>query len=285
MQGFLIRFRQSVILFILLVTSLVLMTNHAKQGKAFQNLTSGLFELMATIETWISSLASGTIGIYTGYIQLVDAKQEQQRLRKKIGVFENKLSRLYEVEAENRRLMNLLSFQESVPFIMIPARVVGKDFNSWSRTIIVNEGSRSGIAAGMAVVRPEGVVGRIFSVSPNYALVQLTIDSNSAIPGVFQRTRAQGIVEGKITDLCRVKYLDRLADIKAGDLLVTSGLGGVYPKGLIIGTVSSIEKQPYGLFQDVAISPAVDFSRLEEVLVVKNSQLEEYDLQLERMQE
>jgi rod shape-determining protein MreC len=285
MQGFIIRFRQSVILFVLLVTSLVLMTTHAKHGKAFQSLTSGLFELTATIETWISSLASGTIGIYTGYIELVDAKRDQQKLRGKIGVFENKLSRLNEVEAENRRLMKLLSFQESVPFIMIPARVVGKDFNSWSRTIVINEGSRSGIASGMAVVRPEGVVGRIFSVSPNYALVQLTIDSNSAIPGVFQRTRAQGIVEGKITDLCQVKYLDRLADVKTGDLLITSGLGGVYPKGLIIGTVSSINKQPYGLFQDAAISPAVDFSRLEEVLVVKNSQSEEYDLQLERMQE
>ncbi|PJA73107.1 MAG: rod shape-determining protein MreC, partial [Nitrospirae bacterium CG_4_9_14_3_um_filter_53_35] len=111
----------------------------------------------------------------------------------------------------------------------------------------------------------------VLSASPNYSLVQLLIDSNSAVPALVQRTRAQGIVEGKIADLCRIKYLDRLADIRKGDLVLSSGLGGVYPKGLVIGTVTSVQKKPYGLFQEVLVSPAVEFSRLEEAFVVKES--------------
>jgi rod shape-determining protein MreC len=285
MLGFFLRFRQSIILFVLLLVSLVLMTSHAKRENEYQELTAGLLEVTASLGTGLSSLTQGTINLYKGYVDLRGVRVENLRFREQTALLENKLNRLHEVEVENRRLMELLEFQESLPFVMTPARVVGKDFNSWSRTLIISEGENAGIETGMAVVRPEGVVGRIFSVSPNYALVQLIIDSNSDIPAVFQRTRAQGIVEGKITDQCQVKYLNRLADIQVDDPVISSGLGGAYPKGLLIGTVASIQKKPYGLFQEVTVTPAVDFTRIEEVLVVKNIRSEEYDLQLKRLQE
>lgn len=265
--------------------ALVLMTSYAEQGRGPRGLAAGLFEVTATLESWLSSLASGTADVYEGYIHLIGARKENKTLREKVALLENRLNRIQEIEIENRRLMELLDFQETVPFVMIPARVTGKDFNSWSRTLVVNEGSKAGVAAGMAVVRPEGVVGRVLSVSPNYALVQLVIDGNSDIPAIFQRTRAQAVVEGKITHLCEAKYLNRLADIQVGDVVISSGLGGAYPKGLLIGTVASVQKRPYGLFQEVTVKPAVDFSRLEEVFVVENKQLEEYDLQLKRSQE
>ncbi len=285
MLVFIIRFRRPILLFVLLMTSLVLMTSHAKDVKSFRGLTSGILEVTAVMGSWLSSAATGTVNLYTEYIDLVDTKKENRILRERIARLENNLNRLNEIEIENKRLMTLLDFQKSVPFYMTPAKVVGKGFNSWSRTMIINEGSKAGIDIGMAVVRPEGVVGRILSVSPHYALVQLLIDRNSDIPGIFQRTRAQAIIEGKINNQCQAKHLNRLADIQVGDTVISSGLGGVYPKGLLIGTVASVQKKPYGLFQDVMITPAVDFLQPEEVFVVRNSQLSEYDQQLKRIQE
>lgn len=285
MLSFFLRFRQSILLFILLVTSLILMTSHANQGAGFQVITSGLFEVTAAMESWLSSLIKGVGNLYHGHIHLVGVEKENRVFREQIAVFHDQLNRLREIEIENNRLKELLKFQESVPYTMVTGRVVGKSDNSWSRTLILNAGSLSGVAKGMAVVRPEGVVGKVLSVSPHYSLVQLLIDGNSAIPGLVQRTRAQGIVEGKITNLCRVKYLDRLADVRMGDLVLSSGLGGVYPKGLVIGTVTSVQKKSYGLFQDVLVSPAVDFSRLEEAFVVKDSRLPDDDQPFKSVQE
>lgn len=285
MLSFFLRFRQSILLFILLVTSLILMTSHANQGAGFQAITSGLFEVTAAMESWLSSLIKGVGNLYHGHIHLVGVEKENRVFREQIAVFHDQLNRLREIEIENNRLKELLKFQESVPYTMVTGRVVGKSDNSWSRTLILNAGSRSGVAKGMAVIRPEGVVGKVLSVSPHYSLVQLLIDGNSAIPGLVQRTRAQGIVEGKITNLCRIKYLDRLADVRMGDLVLSSGLGGVYPKGLVIGTVTSVQKKSYGLFQDVLVSPAVDFSRLEEAFVVKDSRLPDDDQPFKSVQE
>jgi rod shape-determining protein MreC len=284
-SGFIERFRNSIKLFILLVASLVLMTFHAGNEKGVQSYTAFLFEAIAWMETGLSRLTMGTQRIYTGYVNLIDVHQENRALREKIDLLENKLHEQREIEIENLRLRKLLSFQESVPFGLLPSKVIGKGFNSWSRTLLINQGSRAGVSKGMAVVRPEGVVGRILSVSPNFSLVQLIIDSNSDIPSIFQRSRAEGIVEGKISNQCRVKYLNRKADVQQGDLVISSGLGGVYPKGLIVGTVFAVQKKPYGLFQEVTITPAVDFSKMEEVFVVRNSEFEEYDLLMKRVEE
>jgi len=271
MLSFFLRFRQSILLFILLATSLILMTSHANQGAGFQALTSGLFEVTAAMESWLSSLVRGAGDLYHGHFRLSGVEKENRVLREEVAVLHDQLNRLQEIEVENKRIKALLKFQESAPYTMITGRVVGKSDNTWSRTLILDSGARAGVAKGMAVIRPEGVVGKVLSASPNYSLVQLLIDSNSAVPALVQRTRAQGIVEGKIADLCRIKYLDRLADIRKGDLVLSSGLGGVYPKGLVIGTVTSVQKKPYGLFQEVLVSPAVEFSRLEEAFVVKES--------------
>lgn len=285
MLSFFLRFRQSILLFILLVTSLILMTSHANQGAGFQAFTSGLFEVTAAMESWLSSGVRGIGNSYHRHIHLVGVEKENRLLREQVTVLQEHLNRLHEIELENNRFKELLKFQESVPHSMITARVVGKSDNSWSRTLILNAGSRAGIAKGMAVTRPEGLVGKILSVSPHYSLVQLLIDSNSAIPGIVQRTRAQGIVEGKITDLCQIKYLDRLYDVRVGDMVLSSGLGGVYPKGLVIGTVASVQRKSYGLFQEVQVAPAVDLSRLEEVFVIQESRLPDDDQPFKSIQE
>jgi rod shape-determining protein MreC len=271
MSGLLSHFRQSLTLLALLLFSLVLMTSQADKQQVGSGYTSILLEATSWLEVGLSYVVSGTIGTYQHYFHLVGVAKENRELRERVAFLENRLHILHEKELENQRLRALLNFQENVPFSLLSARVVGKDFNSWSRTLVINQGSRSGVD------RPEGVVGRVLSVSAHFALVQIILDSNSDIPALFQRTRAEGIVSGKITDRCQVKYLNRLADVQVGDLILSSGLGGVYPKGLIIGTVSEVHKKSYGLFQEVTVVPAVDFSKTEEVFVVKNRRLEEYD--------
>ncbi len=270
MAGFFARFRQAITLYTLLLLSLILMQGHAEKEKGLQGASDSLFEAVAWMETSLSSVLSGVTHIYRGYVHLVDTERENSILREQVADLENRLNHLYEIELENQRLRKLLSFKKTVPYRLLPARIVGKNFTGWSRTLMINQGRREGIRVGMAVVRPEGVVGRILSVSKTHAQVQLIIDRNSDIPALFQSTRAEGIAEGGVANQCRVKYLTRLPDIEPGERVVTSGLGRVFPKGLIIGSVSSVRKKPYGLFQEAAIIPAVDFSRIEEVFVVRS---------------
>ena len=268
MLGLILRFRQSLLLALLLLVSLSLMSSHANRAKGFHPVTAALFEVTAALGQGMGTVVQSAAGVWHRYVDLVGAREELAAERARAARLQEEIDRLREVELENRRLQELLGFEERVPYPMIPARVVGKDFNSWSRTLTLSPGRAAGIRSGMAVIRPEGVVGRVLSVSPHYALVQLVIDGGSDVPVIFQRTRTQGIVEGKITNQCRVKYLNRLADIRVGDRVVSSGLGGVFPKGLLVGTVTSVHKKPYGLFQEVTVTPAVDFATLEEVLVI-----------------
>jgi len=269
----------------LLLFSLILMTSQAGGEKGMPRYTAFLFEAASCVEMGLSTMVSGTLGIYEGYFHLVGVKEENKSLLERVALLENKVHLLQEKAVENERLRALLHFQENRPFALLPASVVGKDFNSWSRTLVINQGSQSGVETGMAVVRPEGVVGRILTTSNHFALVQLILDSNSDIPAILERTRAEGIVSGKITNRCRIKYLNRLADVVVGDRVLSSGLGGIYPKGLIIGAVHSVHKKKYGLFQEVIITPAVDFAKTEEVFVVKNRRLSEYGELMKSRQE
>jgi rod shape-determining protein MreC len=153
----------------------------------------------------------------------------------------------------------------------IPAEVVGEDPSSWFRTIIINKGSEDQIARGMGVVTEEGIVGQVSKVSAKLAQVLLIVDYSSNVDTLLRRTRAKGILEGKAEGICQLKYLSRLEDVKVGDEVVTSGIGGIFPKGLVVGVVKSVEKKSYGMFQKVLVTPKVDFGKLEEVLVLSQT--------------
>jgi rod shape-determining protein MreC len=120
----------------------------------------------------------------------------------------------------------------------------------------------------MAVISPEGVIGQILKTSPDYATVLLMTDYNSAIDAIVQRTRAKAIVEGKEENRCQLKYLLRTEEVEVGDIVITSGLGGIFPKGLTIGEVRSVDKKGHGVFQYADLVPSVDLTKLEEVLVL-----------------
>src|SRR5215813_11393962 len=173
-----------------------------------------------------------------------------------------------EAEALRARLRTLLDFRRTLGGTLLTTRVIGHDAAGLSRTLVVDQGSAAGIAKGAAVLAPEGIVGQVFQVSPHAARVLLVSDHNSGVDAVVQRTRGRGIVEGTADGRCGLKFVKRTEDLQVGDLVVSSGLDGIFPRGLPIGHIQAVDKQGQGLFQYAQIDPAVDVERLEEVLVM-----------------
>ena len=152
---------------------------------------------------------------------------------------------------------------------MILASVVGSDAISWSKMITINKGSNDGLKKNMAVVSNEGLVGHIIQTVPYYSKVLLITDVRSAVDALDQEKRTRGVVIGKGSDICEMKYIPQDADIRVGQSVISSGLGGVFPKGLLIGKVSKVEETNKGLFKNVVVTPSVKISFLEEVFVLK----------------
>ncbi|MDH3392690.1 MAG: rod shape-determining protein MreC, partial [Desulfobulbaceae bacterium] len=172
-----------------------------------------------------------------------------------------------EAVATNVRLTKLLGLKKSLPPPTLTARIIGKDPSLWFKTVIIDRGSSDGVKQGMPVVTVEGIVGQIMSASPHYAKVLLASDPNSAIDVLVQNTRAQGIIKGNGTDY-QLHYVLRNWKITQGDAIVTSGLGGVFPKGLQVGTVTKVTESRRGMFQQIDIKPSVDFLQLEHLIII-----------------
>ena len=206
------------------------------------------------------------------YFAHISAAQENVRLKRELRQAEARISRFHEIELANIRLRRLLDFKINLGGQAVAAEVVGKDPSPWYRTVIINKGSSDGLRKGLPVSVPEGVAGQVTDVSAQYAKVMLIIDRNSAVDAFVQRTRARGIIKGESTLSCVFQYALRKDEVKVGDEIVASGLDGVYPKGKPIGEVTGVVKRAAGIFQEVTVTPHVDFEKLEEALVILTPQ-------------
>ncbi len=205
--------------------------------------------------------------IWNHYFFLSSSAKAGDRLRKELNDAIEKISRYDEIEHSNSRLRSLLNFRRTINGQVLAAEVIGKDPSPWFKSIIINKGSADGIKKGMPAVMPEGIAGLVSDISRNYSRVLLITDQNSAVDALVQRTRARGIVKGE-SDRCLFEYVLRKHDIVEGDTVISSGLDGVFPKGLRVGYVSRVTKRNSGIFQDVTVIPYCDFEKLEEVLVI-----------------
>jgi len=180
---------------------------------------------------------------------------------------------LLEALKENQRLRDLLRFAETLKYVYIPAEVVGRNPDNWLNMATINKGSADGVSVDDSVVTSLGLVGRVTKVTRTTATVMLMLDADSGVGGLVQRSRDAGVVVGQPGggQTIRMKLFPRDPDVKAGDVIVTSGLGSFFPKGLPIGKVISVSKGEYGLVKVADIQPFVNFDRLEEVLVLKPS--------------
>lgn len=205
---------------------------------------------------------------WDGYISLLDEHRENLRLREEVRELNTRVAAANEAMQAKARLEHLLAMKETVTAPSLTASVVGEDVSPWFRTMIIDRGSASGVREGMAVIAADGVAGQIVKVSPTTARVLLITDHASGIAAVIQRSRARGVVKGKSEGLCSMEFTTREEDVKVGDVVVSSGIGGLFTKGLPIGEVTMVKRGEYGIFQTVTIRPVVNFAHLEEVVVV-----------------
>jgi rod shape-determining protein MreC len=210
--------------------------------------------------------------LWRGYVALVGLRGENERLNGEVARLEEEVLQYREAIVSSERFQRLAGFRARRDVPMVPANVVAHDVSQWFQSIVIDQGSNSGIRPGMAVITDSGVVGVVAGTTPAASRVLLVIDPQSRVDVYVQRTRARGTLRGRSERACGFEYVLRDDDVAAGDLLLTSGLGDVYSKGLVVGEVTSVEKKPYGLFQIAEVQPAVDFRRLEEVFVILERQ-------------
>jgi rod shape-determining protein MreC len=214
-----------------------------------------------TATGWLKELGQSSL-------TFTSLKNDNERLRKRLQDLEAERNRLLETDATNKRLQQLLDFRQQFPAASITASIIASSASTWFQTCLLNKGSAENVRKGMAVVTPLGVVGQVVAVTPHSAKVLLITDANSGVDVMVQRTRSRGIVAGSLEGGTVIKYVKRTDEIQIGDRLITSGLDGVFPKGILVGTVGKVRKQQTGLFQHIEVIPAVLAAQTEEVLVV-----------------
>ena len=202
------------------------------------------------------------------YIALQQVKEENIRLKKEISTLKAELAACEEIKKANQRLEALLKFKKKIRYPTLGAKVIGYAPEFLPRMIFIDRGSKDGVGLNFPVVCKDGAVGQVVAVSPHYAKVLLLISNNSHVAVMSERTRTQGIFVGSKINQGEVLYISAEADVKKGDLFITSGMDGIFPKGFRVGQVISVFKSKVSLFQRIVIKTSVDFTKLEEVLVI-----------------
>ena len=252
---------------LLAVLSLTLLTWKVKNRVPvimFENAVLSITRPLQQAATWTTQSLRG---VWDNYVYLVNVQRDNQRLREETKWLRQENHRYLEAYLQYQRLQRLLNFREQTPLDVIAAVVVGRNANSWTEIIYINRGTHDKVAKGFPVVTHDGLVGQDIHAAPALCQVMLLTDFRSGVDALVQRTRASGVVAGRGRHLAELKFLPVGADLQPGDRLISSGMGGVFPKGLIIGEVKDIHRNGRQT-QQVEIHPSVDFSHLEEVLVL-----------------
>ncbi len=265
------RYTIAAFIILLLLSTLIVMSLRVKQRKGVDFFDALLMEFCAPFQGASTFVIKTVRGVFQEYLFLVHLQKENVILKQRIAGLQKETHQMKEMALTNERLQKLLQFREKISTSVIAAEVIGQDPSSWFKSVVINKGEKDGVRKGMAVISPGGVIGQILKTAPNYSTVLLITDYNSAIDSIIQRTRAKAIVEGKGENRCQLKYLLRTEEVIIGDIVVTSGLSGNFPKGLMVGEIREVDKKGHGVFQYAELVPSVDLTKLEEVLVIKGS--------------
>jgi rod shape-determining protein MreC len=247
------------------------MSLRVKQRKGVEFIDALLMEICSPFQKASTFVIKSVHGAFREYLFFFHLQKENAMLRQRIAELLKENHQMKEMVLANERLKRLLEFREKLSTSAVAAEVIGQDPSSWFRSVTINKGEKDGVQKGMAVISPEGVIGQILKTSPYHSIVLLITDYNSAIDSIIQRTRAKAIVEGLGENRCQLKYLLRKEEVVVGDVVVTSGLSGNFPKGLMVGEIKKVEKHGHGVFQYAELVPCVDLTKLEEVLVITRS--------------
>lgn len=257
---------------VVIAATVIILSGNIKNSNSSLR-SSGGYSLAATgpFQELFSFVSRGFGYLWETYFHLVSTAEENISLRKELVDARQKAGRCEELEITNQRLREYLKFKDKIDQPSIAAEIIGQDPSPWHSSLSINRGSDDGVAKGDAVLVPEGVVGQVVEVASDYSKIMLVLDRNSSVDALVQRSRARAILKGGNDGGCRLEYALRKQDIQTGDAIITSGLDGVYPKGIGIGTVSRVTVKGSGVFQDIEVQPYVDFSKIEEVIIFLNS--------------
>ena len=261
------KIRKVVLLGSLVAACLVLLT---LQTRGYGSAAGDIFAVVtAPIQTGLAKASRATFGLWTTYLDWKNVRAENRRLREEVQELRVQSLRVIETDDENRRLRRLLALQEQLPMTTLSGEIIAREWGGWIRSLTVNRGRGDNVPRLTAVISPNGLIGRVVDVRPGASIVQVLTDPTSTVGAHVLRTRTPGIVEGDPRGTLRFKFMARDgASIQNGDVLVTAGQGGLFPRGIPIGTVRSIDNRGAALFHYAELTPAVDFARVDEVLLV-----------------
>jgi rod shape-determining protein MreC len=273
MTRLLLRYRRTLVLSTALLLAFVLMTLQARGDSSLVLLTKRI--LLTSISPFLQIVTKSfdiTATVWNEYIDLRRVRRDNLLLREEVRQLQAEAGELRETALEHARLSHLLQLDKRVGTEIVVARVIGKDTTNWFRSILIDMGANRGIRRHMAVVTSEGLVGRVVDVTALSSRVQLITDPESAVGVLIQRSRAIGVAAGSQVGAIQIKYLPLMADVAIGDRIITSGMGGIFSKGIPVAHVVRSSRPTNGtLFQLIEAQPHADFSRLEEVMVLKRS--------------
>ena len=227
-----------------------------------------VLEAATPVQKFFSVCIDGLDDAWMRYIHLVGLEEENRQLKNKIASLQSELLLYREGQQEAQRLQGILGLAKEQPHRVVAARVIGREQAALSKTIWIDKGSANGLKSGFPVIAPPGLIGRLTDVTWHSSKIMILLDENSNVDVLIQRTRVQGIVRGAGSRGCIVKYISKIQDVKEGDTVVTSGMSNLFPKGLLIGRVSYVDHMDVGLFLQIQVAPFVDFTKIEEVLVL-----------------
>jgi len=255
------------LLFLLLSLNLVLMAASVRGVRGTSLLSEAILSIAAPFLKAAAWSSDTVAGLWGGWVDLRGVENENRRLRAEAGTLTLQAREAEEARQEVRRLRELLALREEAGRPAIAARVIARGAGGSARILLLGSGTHDGIARDQAVITPRGIVGRVIEAAGDTAKVQTILDPNSGVAALLQRTRVQGILVGDGDSACRLEFVSELAQVDVGDVVVTSGLDEIHPKGAILGVVSEVGEAK-DLTRHVKVRPEVDFQRLEEVLVL-----------------
>ncbi len=267
------RWRTPLVLAAILIFVLAVFSLSLKRAPVVKAVEGVIVSLTAPAISGLNTVGSSLKRVWLGYFYLVGARQENAELKRQVAEYGQKEVHYQEAILEAQRLEALLDLKKQLALPVAGARVVAYDPSQWSRCVIIDMGKAEGAAVGLPCLGAKGIVGRIVEVYPHYAKVMLIVDRDSGADAMVQRTRVRGILEGKGGNRCALEYVPKNADVEVGDVVMASGLGGIYPEGQTFGRVSQVDKSTGGPFEEIIVTPGENLSALEEVLIVKTAKL------------
>ncbi|CAO0822551.1 Cell shape-determining protein MreC [Desulfarculales bacterium] len=267
-MGIFRRYRFALIMTAFLLGGLTLFSVNAGRDLEGSWLGRLLLEVIGPAQQAMTAVGESVGEVWGRYFALLRAARQNEDLKRQVAFYRQQQTDVEELKLANQRFKKLLALKETSSLPQVAAQVVGTDPTKQFRTVIIDKGLSEGVQSQMPVINAQGVVGRVIWASRNYAKVLLLVDPNAAMDVLVQRSRARGIVEGAGADTLRLKYVLHNDDVAAGDRLVATGADGIFPKGALAGFVRAIKQDGKGVFQQIEVEPAVDFERLEEVVVI-----------------